>query len=85
MNEVWESKAYNQVPDSENEIHGDAIAQQFGFKGALVPGATVAAYLVHPVVEELGFEFLSNGMFSAKFQAPVYDNFDFKRAYLISL
>ena len=77
LNEVWESKAYNQVPDSENEIHGDAIAQQFGFKGALVPGATVAAYLVHPVVEELGFEFLSSGMFSAKFQAPVYDNFDF--------
>ena len=55
MKDVWESKAYNQVPDSENEIHGDAIARQFGFKGALVPGATVAAYLVHPVIEELGY------------------------------
>ena len=31
MKDVWESKAYNQVPDSENEIHGDAIARQFGF------------------------------------------------------
>ena len=78
MKDVWESKAYNQVPDSENEIHGDAIARQFGFKGALVPGATVAAYLVHPVVEELGYEFLCHGSFSSKFLAPVYDDVDFK-------
>ena len=78
MKDVWESKAYNQVPDSENEIHGDAIALQFGFEGALVPGATVAAYLVHPVVEELGYEFLCRGKFSAKFLAPVYDDLDFK-------
>ena len=78
MNKVWEEKAFNQVPDSENEIHGDAIAQQFGFKGALVPGATVAAYLVHPVVEELGYEFLCRGAFSAKFLAPVYDDVNFK-------
>ena len=78
MKDVWESKAYNQVPDSENEIHGDAIARQFGFKGALVPGATVAAYLVHPVVEELGHEFLCRGKFTAKFLAPVYDDLDFK-------
>ena len=78
MKDVWESKAYNQVPDSENKIHGDAIARQFGFKGALVPGAAVAAYLVHPVVEELGYEFLCRGSFSAKFLAPVYDDVDFK-------
>ena len=79
MHNTWESKAFNQVPDSENEIHGDTVAQEFGFKGALVPGATVAAYLVHPVIEELGHEFLSRGTFSAKFLAPVYDDVDFSR------
>ena len=78
LHKAWQSKAFNQVPDSENEIHGDAIAQEFGFKGALVPGATVAAYLVHPVVEELGQEFLTRGAFSAKFLAPVYDDVDFR-------
>ena len=78
LHNTWESKAFNQVPDSENEIHGDTVAQEFGFKGALVPGATVAAYLVHPVIEELGHEFLSRGTFSAKFLAPVYDDVDFR-------
>jgi len=39
----WQGVAYNQVPDAPNEIHGDRVAREYGFKGALVPGATEAA------------------------------------------
>ena len=41
----WTATAFNTAPDSRNEIHSDKVAKQFGFKGGLVPGVTVTAYL----------------------------------------
>ena len=29
----WEGIAFNTAPDSENKIHGDDLAQQYGFEG----------------------------------------------------
>ncbi|MFT7133045.1 MAG: hypothetical protein ACI81O_001757, partial [Cyclobacteriaceae bacterium] len=54
----WQATAFNQVPHSVNEIHGDKIAKAYGFKGGLVPGVTVSAYLCHPAVESWGEECL---------------------------
>ena len=41
-------------------IHEDDLARQYGFKGGLVPGVTVYAWMTHPVVEALGVEWLED-------------------------
>jgi hypothetical protein len=61
----WQGEAYNQVPDSDNPIHGDEVARAFGFRGGLVPGVTVSAYLVHPAVEAWSEDWLARGPDSA--------------------
>jgi hypothetical protein len=47
-------KARNTSTNSENKIHDDATARRYGFRGALVPGVTVYAYLTEPVVAAFG-------------------------------
>jgi len=74
----WSAQAFNQVPDSSNEIHGDEVAKAYGFKGALVPGATVAAYLIHPFVEAYGLDYLKSGFAHVRFRSPVYDGESFE-------
>lgn len=69
----WSGEAYNQDPDSANEIHGDELAQKFGFEGGLVPGVTISAYLTHPAVETWELDFLSNGYAHVRVASPVYD------------
>ncbi len=56
----------------ENKIHEDELARQYGFKGGLVPGVTVYAWMTHPVVEALGLEWLERGEFQARFAKPIY-------------
>ena len=34
-------RAHNAATESENRIHADDVAQQYGFKGGLVPRVTV--------------------------------------------
>ena len=46
----YQGVAFNEVPESESQIHGDDVAARFGFEGGLVPGVTVSAYLAHPAV-----------------------------------
>jgi hypothetical protein len=48
---TWSEIAFNTAPDSENRIHGDELAKEYGFEGGLVPGVTISAYKVHPVIE----------------------------------
>lgn len=69
--------AYNEVPDSENEIHGDDVAAKFGFEGGLVPGVTVSAYLAHPAVEAWGLAYLAQGAAHIVVEKPVYDGHEF--------
>ena len=75
MSEVssFSGAAYNQVPDSENQIHGDEVARQYGFKGGLVPGVTVSAYLAHPAVVAWGRDYLSRGHAHVTVARPLYD------------
>ncbi len=70
----WSNFAFNQVPDSDNRIHSDEMAEAYGFTGALVPGVTVSAYLIHPAVEAWGLEWLKRGYALVKILAPLYDH-----------
>lgn len=69
----YQAVAFNEAPDSENRIHGDDVAAQFGFEGGLVPGVTVSAYLAHPAVEAWGLDYLASGAAEIVVESPVYD------------
>jgi acyl dehydratase len=71
--EGWHGIAFNQASESENRIHSDEVAKQYGFRGGLVPGITVYAYLVQPAVRAWGLDWLSHGGASAVFRRPLYD------------
>jgi hypothetical protein len=60
------------IEPHENKIHEDDLARQYGFKGGLVPGVTVYAWMTHPVVEALGADWLERGTFEARFAKPIY-------------
>ena len=78
MIEGWRGEALNTAPDSANEIHGDDIAQRFGFKGGLVPGVTISAYLIQPAVSTWGMSFLERGHAHVKVGSPLYDGEQFE-------
>ncbi len=80
----WTGVAFNQVPDSANEIHGDKIAKDLGFTGGLVPGVTVSAYLIHPAIEAWGLAWLERGSAHVKVDSPLYDNEKFEVEILSS-
>lgn len=63
---------FNYAEDHDNKIHSDDVASQYGFKGGLVPGVGVYAYLTHPVIEAFGTEWLQRGAMTAKFLKPIY-------------
>jgi acyl dehydratase len=67
---VW---AHNTSADSENKIHDDAVAAEYGFRGGLVPGIAVYAYMTVPVVEGLGPEWLERGSMHVRFHKPFYE------------
>jgi hypothetical protein len=69
--------AFNEVPDSKNQIHGDDVAAQFGFAGGLVPGVTVSAYLAHPAVTAWGLDYVARGAARLVVEKPVYDGHPF--------
>jgi acyl dehydratase len=57
---------------SENLIHDDAFARRLGYKGGLVPGVQVYAWMTRPAVEALGLEWVERGSFSVRFARPFY-------------
>jgi hypothetical protein len=74
----WSAEAFNQAPESENRIHSDEVAQEYGFRGALVPGVTVSAYLIHPAVVAWGDAWLERGRARVVVHSPVYDRETFR-------
>ena len=66
-------KARNTSSNSENKIHDDATARRYGFRGALVPGVTVYAYLTQPLAAAFGAAWLERGTASVRFLRPVMD------------
>jgi hypothetical protein len=69
---VYRVRAVNTAPDSENKIHSDGVAAQYGFRGGLVPGVTVYGYLLAPIVESQP-DWLVRGTAQARFLEPFYD------------
>jgi acyl dehydratase len=66
-------KARNTSSNSENKIHDDATARRYGFRGALVPGVTIYAYLTEPLVAAFGPAWLERGTATVRFHRPVLD------------
>ena len=71
--EIYRVSAYNTAKQSENKMHDDMVARQFGFSGGLVPGVDVMAYMMHLPVAKWGRAFLERGLIEARFVKPVYD------------
>src|ERR1044071_2229273 len=69
-------RARNTAADSENRIHDDSVAASYGFRGGLVPGITVYAYMTVPLVERFGMDWLERGSMQVKFHQPFYDGED---------
>ncbi|MDB5624944.1 MAG: hypothetical protein JWR73_746 [Tardiphaga sp.] len=73
---AYHVQAYNTAKDSENKMHDDSVARQFGFAGGLVTGVDLLAYMIHLPVARWGRDFLERGMIEARFLKPVYDGDD---------
>lgn len=69
----YELVAANHARTSDNAIHDDPVATAYGFRGGLVPGVDVFAYLVHPAVVLWGLDWVASGAIEATFRRPVYD------------
>lgn len=65
--------AYNTATASQNKIHDDVVARSLGFRGGLVPGVDVYAYLCHFPAARWGRAWLEHGTMRARFELPVYD------------
>ncbi len=68
-----EQRARNTSTASENKIHDDAVARQYGFRGGLVPGATSYAYLASHLTRLLGPAWAAYGTSSIALVKPVYE------------
>ena len=69
----YQVSAFNPSKASENKIHDDATAQRFGFRGGLVGGVHVYAYMSHMPVARWGRAWLEQGTGEARFGKPVYE------------
>ena len=69
---LYRVRAVNTAPDSENKIHDDKVAAQYGFRGGLVPGVTVYGYMAEPLVEHAP-EWLEHGSMKVRFLEPFYE------------
>lgn len=64
--------AHNDAAASANKIHDDTVAQQYGFRGGLVPGVSVYAYMTYPLVQSLGAAWLDQHTARVQFAKPIY-------------
>ena len=70
---VYRVKARNLSSSGENAIHDDETARRYGFRGALVPGVMVYAYMTQPLATAFGRAWLTRGTASVRFVKPVLD------------
>jgi hypothetical protein len=65
--------ARNYAVDHANKIHDPEFARSAGFRGGVVPGVDVYAYLTRLVLEQWGPTWLSSGGGEVRFVRPVCD------------
>src|SRR6266850_862643 len=73
LTSLYRVRAHNTAADSENKIHDDRVAAEYGFRGGLVPGVTVYGYMTVPVVTHFGEAWLGAGAMEVRFVQPVYE------------
>lgn len=66
-------RARNTSTTSENRIHHDDVAAAYGFRGGLVPGVAVYAYMTRPALDAFGPEWVARGTMAARFIQPFYE------------
>jgi hypothetical protein len=66
-------RAVNTAVDSDNRIHDDRVAAEYGFRGGLVPGVTIYGYMASAVMGHLGEEWLHRGAMDVRFFEPFYE------------
>ena len=64
--------AHNDAAASANKIHDDTVAKHYGFRGGLVPGVSVYAYMTYPLVHSFGEAWLTRGTAQVQFAKPIY-------------
>jgi hypothetical protein len=69
----YQVRTHNASEQSENRMHSDEVARQFGFKGALVPGVTVFAHMTRPLIEAYGEAWLGRSSSEVSFAKPAYE------------
>lgn len=58
---------------SDNKIHDDATAAQYGFRGGLVPGTLMFAHMATPLAAQLGAAWLDGSDTELRLLQPAYD------------
>lgn len=66
-------RARNTSASSENRIHEDRVARDYGFRGGLVPGATTYAYAASYLTDVLGPLWPVQGTATVSLVRPVYE------------
>jgi acyl dehydratase len=66
-------RAVNTATDSENRIHDNRVAAEYGFSGGLVPGVTIYGYMASAVIQHFGEEWLARGAMDVRFFQPFYE------------
>lgn len=66
-------RAVNITRDSENRIHSDDVAREYGFQRALVPGAALFAYVCESIRGSQGKSWAEHGYTRVRYLKPVYD------------
>jgi hypothetical protein len=69
----YQVRTHNASTQSENRMHSDDVARQFGFKGGLVPGVAVFAHMTQPLVARYGEAWLARGTAVVRFDKPAYE------------
>lgn len=65
--------ATNHSTSSENRIHSDDVARQYGYRGALVAGVQVFGHMSYPLTEMLGDAWMRDADVSVRLLKPTYD------------
>lgn len=73
MKAIYEVQAFNDAQDTENRIHSDEVAQEFGFEGALVSGAVVFGHMTYLPMKVEGVGWLFDNQAELRLVKPAYD------------
>lgn len=65
--------AINSASTSTGSIHDDEKAREMGYRGGLVPGVTVLAYMTRMMDENFGHQWAIGGSFHGLIRRPAYE------------